>query len=103
MALEEDVTGPVVKEKIKKVLKEKVIPYEGVNPKVTKFLKQKLWHYFPHIPYNKDKQKEIIDVYNAIENMQGVKNTYLVSSSLAFECVGNSVAFSLRIMKEKFK
>ena len=102
LALSKDIDGEVVKEKIETVL-ERVIPYNEVKPRVKKFISQKQWHYFPHIPYRNENSKEIINVYNSIENMQGVKNTFFVSSSLAFECVGNSVAFSLRIMKDNFK
>ena len=95
----DQINGDVVKEKIEKVLKG-VVKYKGVQPKILKFLNQKEWHYFPHIPSGKG---NIIDVYNSIEKMQGIKNTYFVSSTLAFECVGNSVAYSCRVMRDNFR
>jgi hypothetical protein len=99
LALNDSINGEVIKEKIEKVLKG-IVPFKGVQPKVEKFLYQKEWHYFPHIPSGKG---NIIDIYNAIEKMQGVKNTFFVSSTLSFECVGNSVAYSCRVMRDEFK
>jgi predicted NAD/FAD-binding protein len=95
LALNDSVTGEVVKEKIKDVLKN-IIPYQGVQPRVLEFINQRLWHYFPHI------SKNVADTFNTIEALQGKKNTVYASSALTFECVGNSVAYSKRIVAEHF-
>lgn len=96
LALNDKVNGEVAKEKISQVLR-RVVPYQGVQPRVLEFLKQNEWHYFPHIP-----KGDVSGIYNAIEGLQGKKNTYFASSALTFECVGNSVAYSKRLVEENF-
>ncbi len=95
LAPSENITGEVAKEKIKEVLK-RIVPYQGVHPRVLEFINQRLWHYFPHI------EKDVAATFNTIEALQGKKNTYYSSSALTFECVGNSVAYSKRIIAENF-
>ncbi len=96
LALNDRVNGEVVKEKIKSVL-ERVVPYQGVKPKVLEFITQNEWHYFPHIP-----EGDVAGIYNSIEALQGKKNTYFASSALTFECVGNCVAYSKRLVNMNF-
>jgi hypothetical protein len=96
LALNDRVNGTVVKEKIKSVL-ERVVPYKGVQPRILDFMTQKEWHYFPHIPTG-----DVAGIYNAIEDLQGKKNTYYASSALTFECVGNCVAYSKRLVRMNF-
>lgn len=96
LALSDKITGEVVKEKIKDVLK-RVVPYKGVQPRVLEFLNQRVWQYFPHIPGG-----NVSAIYNSIEDLQGKKNTFYASSALTFECVGNSVAYSKRLIEENF-
>ncbi|MBL7849484.1 MAG: FAD-dependent oxidoreductase [Cyclobacteriaceae bacterium] len=96
LALNDRVNGQVVKEKINAVL-ERVVPYQGVKPKVLEFMKQNEWHYFPHIPGG-----DVAGTYNAIEALQGKKNTYFASSGLTFECVGNCVAYSKWLIDKNF-
>lgn len=95
LALADSVTGDVVKEKIKEVLKG-IIPYKGVQPRVIEFINQRLWHYFPHVEQN------VAATFNTIEALQGKKNTFYASSALTFECVGTSVAYSKRLIAEHF-
>ena len=96
LALSDKINGEVVKEKISQVL-QRVVPYKGVQPRILEFLKQNEWHYFPHIP-----KGDVSGIYNSIEALQGKKDTYFASSVLTFECVGNSVAYSKRLVELHF-
>ncbi|MBP9078277.1 MAG: FAD-dependent oxidoreductase [Haliscomenobacter sp.] len=91
------VTDPDLREKIKEVLKD-IPEYEGKKPEVLEFLNQKNWDYFPHV------LPEAVagGFYDKLEALQGERHTFYASSALAFECVGNSVAYAKRLVLNYF-
>ncbi|MBK6948864.1 MAG: hypothetical protein IPH16_13160 [Haliscomenobacter sp.] len=40
--------------------------------------------------------------YDKLEALQGERHTFYASSALAFECVGNSVAYAKRLVLNHF-
>lgn len=86
-----------VKEEIEVVLKD-IPDYEGKKPKVNEFVLQKEWQYFPHVSVEAFHD----GYYDKLEGLQGKNNCYFASSFLAFECVGNSVAYAKRLVEKRF-
>lgn len=95
--LEGKITGKIVEDKIQTILNT-MPPYDNQQPKVLRFLEQKIWNYFPHV--NQASLKA--GFYNDLEGIQGQNQTYFASSLLAFECVGNCVAYSKRLITKHF-
>lgn len=95
--LKPDMTKEYILDEIEKVLKT-VAPYYGVQPKLIKSIEQKKWDYFPSVR----KEYSIQETYNGLESMQGKYLTYYASSALSFECMGNCVAYSKRLIHNNF-
>lgn len=77
----------------------KIPPYMGVQPKMVRKVVQKKWKYFPHV----EDQAAIADgIYDKLEKLQGLKQTYYVGSSMSFECMGNCVGYSKKLIEDNF-
>jgi hypothetical protein len=94
---DEKFNGKDAMKKIEAVLTH-IPPYDGKQPRVLEFVEQKEWKYFPHF----DLEAAANGAYNDMENLQGQNNTFYASSLLAFECVGNSVAYAKRLVTTHF-
>ena len=92
-----EVTGEEIEQEIVEVLAA-VPDYDGQKPGVIRFLEQKGWHYFPHVSPQAVAEK----YYDRLEALQGQRHTFYASSALAFECMGNSVAYARRLMLKHF-
>ncbi len=90
-------TGQYIEEEINRVLK-RIPSYGGQDPKVLRVLEQKDWKYFPYVA----PPAVAAGFYNQLEALQGENQTYFASSLLSFECVGNCVAYTKRLITKNF-
>ena len=72
--------------------------YRGKPPKFIAEHKQKGWDYFPHVNLTELSG----GYYDQFESMQGFQHTFYCGSLLAFETVGNTVAYSRGLVNRYF-
>ncbi len=73
-------------------------PYEGATARVTGQHQHKTWPYFPHVRLTDFRA----GFYDQLESLQGFRHTFYASSLLAFETVGNTVAYSRGLVDRYF-
>lgn len=98
IAKDESIDGKKVVEEINRVLDNNVPHMNGIKPQFDKVLDQRLWKYFPFV------SPDIFATgfFDKLESLQGDNHTFYASSLLSFECVGNSVAYSKRMVEDHF-
>lgn len=72
--------------------------YNGVKPEVLSEYRQKGWQYFPHVSLT----DFTAGFYDGVESLQGFRHTYYAGCLLAFETVGNTVAYTRRLVQSYF-
>jgi hypothetical protein len=72
--------------------------YKGIKPRVLSQYKQQGWQYFPHVSLTDFSA----GFYDGVESLQGFRHTYYAGSLLAFETVGNTVAYTRGLINEYF-
>ena len=90
-------TGKYIEEEIDRVLVN-LPQYMGQNPKVLRVIEQRDWKYFPYVASTAIAG----GFYDQLESQQGNNQTYYASSLLSFECVGNCVAYTKRLINNSF-
>ena len=73
-------------------------PYEGETPALGEVIQQHGWRYFPHVTLT----ELSAGFYDQLESLQGYRQTYYATSLLAFETVGNTVAYSKNLVERYF-
>jgi hypothetical protein len=96
--IKDQMSDEQILEEIRKQL-DKIPPYMGVQPKLVRKVVQQHWKYFPHV---EDQQLLASGFYDKIEQLQGQKQTYYVGSSVSFECMGNCVGYSKKLIDDHF-
>ena len=72
--------------------------YDGKPARLKEKVSQHGWHYFPHVSLTDFSA----GFYDQLESLQGFEQTYYNSSLLAFETVGNTVAYSRGLVNRYF-
>ncbi|MEP4485539.1 MAG: FAD-dependent oxidoreductase [Halioglobus sp.] len=72
--------------------------YKGVSPRVIKEHMQHGWQYFPHVSLT----NYAAGFYDSVESLQGFSHTFYAGSLLAFETVGNTVAYTHELIDNYF-